>query len=70
MKTYGMNAMNSDIIGLNGLFFNDVQNNEGEGLFYPNTGYPADDIHSRHNWSNTAYDKSQYTQVYWKNKDL
>jgi hypothetical protein len=35
---YGIDMANSDIIGINGLFFADVSDTTGEGLFFPKTG--------------------------------
>lgn len=49
-----INFNNSDAIGLNGVFFNDVADNNGEGLLFPKSG------------AETAYDKA-YSLGDWNN---
>lgn len=36
----GIDMNNSDIVKANGIYFNDVSNNQGEGLLFPKTGTP------------------------------
>lgn len=45
---------NSDAVGINGLYFNDVADNNGEGLMFPKTGTVVNDVNNPNKSYSTA----------------